>query len=244
MLTLPLPTTDIHICRGTRSDLDTLCGLHYRATPPVAIERVLVAIDRGTGEVVGALGVSRAPLNDSWRAECWPDIFPRWLSPRERAARVNEHVRIISRVVVVPSRRSLSLARDLVAGYLTDPITPCTEAIAAMGDIVPFFERAGMKCHMLPESRRDRVLRHRLTEVGLTPLDLAGLDAHPPPLPGLIIAALRTWARAHRATRSRAGDDPVRLGLVASTSLLSPRHAYAARLASPLHGGVRLAAHG
>lgn len=227
----PPPAVAARICRGSRADLDALIQQHYRTAPPVAVERVLVALDTSTGELVGGLAASRPPLNDSWRGRAWPDLFPSGLSPRQRAARLNDHVRILSRVVVVPSRRSLSIATHLVRHYLLDPITPCTEALAAMGDIAPFFERAGMRRLPLPVTRRDHVLVGALAEAGVTPLDLAGLDAHPPPIPALVVGALRTWARAHRATRPRAESDPITLGLCAAASLLAPRAAYTARLA-------------
>jgi hypothetical protein len=171
------------------------------------------------------LAISRPPLNDSWRNRAWPHLFPAGLSCRQRAQRVNTHVRIISRVIIIPSRRSLSIARDLVSAYLADPLTPCTEALAAMGDLVPFFQRAGMRAIPLPTSRRDDALQRALARSGFTPLDLAGLDQLSTPLPSSLYAALLTWARAHRSTRSL--TDSISIGLKAATSLLSPRSAYA-----------------
>jgi hypothetical protein len=215
----------IRIIRGVVADLATLSAHHYRDTPPVAVERILSAIDTQTGEVVGVLAISRPPLNDSWRNRAWPHLFPAGLSCRQRAQRVNTHVRIISRVIIIPSRRSLSIARDLVSAYLADPLTPCTEALAAMGDLVPFFQRAGMRAIPLPTSRRDDALQRALARSGFTPLDLAGLDQLSTPLPSSLYAALLTWARAHRSTRSL--TDSISIGLKAATSLLSPRSAYA-----------------
>jgi hypothetical protein len=193
------------------------------------VSHILSAVDTTSGEVIGVLAISRPPLNDSWRTTAWPDLFPPGLTPFQRATRINTHVRIISRVIVKPAKRSLSIARDLVEHYLSHPLTTCTEAIAAMGDIVPFFQRAGMGVITLPVSNRDRVLLRRLCTYQCTPLDLAGLDHPSAPIPDGLIKALRAWARAHRSTRSLAHRDPVTLGIRAAASLLSPRAAYVFR---------------
>jgi hypothetical protein len=217
-------TSTIRIIRGVPADLFTLSHHHYRATPPVAVERILSAIDTQTGELVGALGVSRPPLNDSWRTRAWPGLFSPCRNPQQRAVIINSNIRIISRVVVVPSRRSLSLARDLVSAYLADPMTPCTEALAAMGDLVPFFQRAGMRTIPLPTPRRDLALLRALSATGFSPLDLAGLDHLSGPLPDAVRHALHVWARAHRSTRTL--TDLFTIALKASTALLTPRSAY------------------
>ncbi|MBU6411876.1 MAG: hypothetical protein KGS45_00235 [Planctomycetes bacterium] len=221
------PTHCITIIRGCPSDLSTLSQHHYRITPPVAVERILSAIDTHTGDVVGVLAASRPPLNDSWRAIAWPHLLPTHLAPRERAKVINANIRIISRVIVCPARRSLSIAKDLVSCYLADPLTPCTEALAAMGDLVPFFQRAGMRAIPLSTPRRDLTLLRALASSGITPLDLAGLDhlvhlSHP--IPDALAVPLRRWASAHRSTRSLTDLDTI--ALKASNALLSPRCAY------------------
>lgn len=218
------PAQAIRIIRGCAADLSTLSSHHYRTTSPVAVEHILSAVDTNTGELLGVLAVSRPPLNDSWRTRAWPHLFPSHLTRHERAHHLNTHVRIISRVIVIPSRRSLSLARDLVSTYLSQPLTTCTEALAAMGDLVPFFQRAGMRAIPLPTPRRDLFLLRSLSASGFTPLDLAGLDHLSSPLPSSLHAALISWARAHRATRSL--TNPLSIGLKAANSLLSPRSAF------------------
>lgn len=225
------PAHAISIICGVSSDLSTLSSHHYRATPPVAVERILSAIDTNTGEVVGVLAVSRPPLNDSWRSRAWPHLFAPHLTPRQRANLINAHVRIISRVIVVPARRSLSIARDLVAHYLADPITSCTEALAAMGDLVPFFQRAGMRQLPLSTPQRDLALLRALATTGYSPLDLAGLDHLSYPIADSLCRALFSWARAHRATRSL--TDLSTIALKASTALLSPRCAYVSSSYAP-----------
>jgi N-acetylglutamate synthase-like GNAT family acetyltransferase len=57
---------------------------------------------------------------------------------------VNRHVRTISRVIVHPQFRALGIASQLVRRILQDCPTRYVEAVAAMGAVHPFFERAGM----------------------------------------------------------------------------------------------------
>ncbi|HYO10723.1 MAG TPA: hypothetical protein VER17_17290 [Tepidisphaeraceae bacterium] len=61
-----------------------------------------------------------------------------------KLAFVNAHVRTISRVIVHPQFRSLGLASALVRCVLLNCPVRYVEAVATMGDVHPFFERAGM----------------------------------------------------------------------------------------------------
>ena len=62
----------------------------------------------------------------------------------EQLAFANAHLRTISRVIVHPQFRGIGLATLLVRRVLHDAPTRFTEAIARMGHVHPFFERAGM----------------------------------------------------------------------------------------------------
>jgi len=86
---------------------------------------------------------------------------------------LNEEVRTISRVIVHPQWRGLGLAVRLVRHALTHAETVYTEALAAMGRVHPFFERAGMQRYDPPPRDADARLVAALREVGLTPIDLA-----------------------------------------------------------------------
>lgn len=196
---------------GTRTDLDALAALHYRADAPATIVRILKAAKADSGRLAGVLVASMPTLNASWRELAWPGRYSTG-SRRERATRVNRELRCISRVIVHPAFRGLGIARRLVEHYLADPATPCTEALAAMGRVSPFFARAGMTPYLTPPTQRDARL--------LDALEHAGVEAWRLSLPAqsldrairgtthaFIERETRLWARASRASAPHARDD-------------------------------------
>ena len=94
---------------------------------------------------------------------------------RQRAALLNAELRCISRVVVSPQWRGLGLAVRLVRAALDTATTPYTEAIAAMGRVHPFFEKAGMTAYPRPPLESDTRLLAALGKAGIEPVDLAQL---------------------------------------------------------------------
>jgi GNAT superfamily N-acetyltransferase len=210
----------LSIRRGALSDYDALAFLHYRAGRPATADLVLIA--EHAGGVVGVLVVSHPTLNARWRERAWPGRF-RSGDRRADAVRLNREVRTISRVVVDPRWRGLGVATRLVRAYLASPLTPLTEAAAAMGAVCPFFRAAGMtEWRPGPSAREVRLLRC-LRRAGVTPPELADLPAS---RLSRLAPALRTWADASRATR-RLKRGPLReTARHAAASLLGPRVAY------------------
>lgn len=211
---------------GTAADLAALERFHYRGGRPATIARVLRAVDDSDGLLAGVLVVSRPTLNGPWRRVAWPDLFPATLGRRRAARRLNRHVRTISRVIVDPRLRGTGVARALVARYLAAPLTPRTEALAAMGRFCPFFQAAGMREIPHAPSRRDAALAAALRRERLRPdaLLAAGAVARVRRSRGLR-RAVRAWLRASRATRGR------RLSLAgalprAAQALIAPPAAY------------------
>lgn len=199
---------------GTVRDYDRLSRFHYRAGRPATVVRVL-AMDPPAGDGPAAvLVVSMPTLNGSWRAAALPGLPAG--DKRAAAAWLNAHVRTISRVVVDPRWRGLGLARGVVERYLADPLTPWTEAVAAMGRFCPFFERAGMRPVPCRRSRTDRRLLEALRRLDLGPLDLPALRARPG---RAVEAALRAWARSSRRTVRRAHAPTRELARLAASCL-------------------------
>ena len=188
--------TDIAITiePGSTRDLDRLARFHYAAGRPGPIARIVRAAD--DGETVGVLVASMPTLNGRWRAIAWPGDYDT-PDQRENACRLNRDLRVISRVIVDPRYRGRGLAVQLVRGYLADPCTKRTEAVAAMAHACPFFERAGMRRIDLPPSKADAKLLRAIERQGLEPADLL---TH---LPDAIAPSLRAWARARKL---RGGD--------------------------------------
>lgn len=229
----------LHIEPGSREDLERLSHLHYRSGPPATLARgrcgrpaVLRALDE-EGRLAGVLAVSMPTLNGAWRRMAWPGRFASG-DKRRDAARLNSELRCISRVIVEPRFRGQGVARRLVERYLRRPLTPCTEAVAAMGGLCPFFERAGMTAYPLPPSRRDARLLDAIGSVGLEAWELldagrnaGALAAHP-----WLAREARLWADSAGATRAHKDDPAAELLMRAACAASTRPIAYA-------HGGSR-----
>lgn len=231
------PLDAISIEPGVREDYFTLAPLHYRAHHPATIARVLRAVHHEHPDVspvlAGALVVSMPALNARWRDLAWPGRYDSADKARS-AHRLNEELRTITRVIIDPRFRSLGLAARMVGHYLDNPLTPSTEAVAAMGGAAPFFERAGMTPYLFAPSRRDARLLDALTLLGLEPWRLAAPSSalrraidSAPGAARLLDRELRAWADASRATRSLADSELPAIFRVAARSLACSATAYA-----------------
>ncbi len=222
-----MPThDDISIIAGNPADYDSLARFHYRVPKPATCVHTLSATDTTSGELIGVLTVSMPTLNAPWRQHAWPRLFAH-ADKRKAAARVNRHLRTISRVIIDPRYRALGIARRLVEAYLAAPLTRCTEAIAAMGRWCPFFQNAGMRETPVPPSRRELVLSSVLRRLGLEAWELADVDRATSAVRASdeLCAALMKWAAYSRATRrhligiERHDDSFATLAVLAGASL-------------------------
>jgi len=220
------PADSLSLRRGHYADYLSLSRFHYRAGQPATICTILALIDADC-EPVACLVVSRPTLNAWWRTLAWPGRFD-IADKREAAARINADLRTISRVIIDPRYRGIGLARRLVETHLADPLTPCTEALAAMGRACPFFERAGMTAHRKPISRRDSSLLRALRALREKPSSLL----HPT---RSLHSALRSWANDARATRHL--TDIHDIARAAAAAILTPPMAYTSPPRGPTAGG-------
>ena len=212
----------VRLGEGTLDDYARLARLHYRAAAPATVVRVMIATDETTGELAGVLLTSRPTLNGSWRQHAWPGRFDA-SDKSARARRINAELRTISRVIIDPRYRGTGIARRMVEAYLASPDTPCTEAVAAMGPVCPFFERAGMTAHPIADPVRNDRLRRRLDAMGLNADDLL----RPIRDESELADVLRTWARQSAATRRIAGGAIREIARAAACTLIAPPTAYA-----------------
>lgn len=200
-----------------------MARFHYCAGAPATVDLVLRARVVGLSEIAGVLVVSRAVLNGAWREIAWPGRFMH--ADSARAAReVNASLRCISRVIVEPRFRGMSIARRLVEAYLNDPQSPATESIAAMGAFCPFFQRAGMSAIEAGPARRDRRLLAVLHERGLRVRDLLEIDWEEEA--GELRRALGVWARGSRSTRAMGEARAGELAWLAARRLIRPRRVF------------------
>ena len=82
-------------------------------------------------------------------------------------ALVNKNIRCISRVIVEPRFRSLGLATRLVRETMPQVNVPIVEALAVMGLVNPFFEKAGMQPYTAPLPERCVELIEAFSLVGI-----------------------------------------------------------------------------
>ncbi|QQE13635.1 hypothetical protein JD969_09295 [Planctomycetota bacterium] len=122
--------------------------------------------------IVGVLVESLPALSCSLRDYALDRRYCSPLSLRQRAKLLNKEMRCISRVVIHPQYRGLSLAVHLVQHALTTATTRFTESLAAMGQVNPFFERAGMTPYVRSPHEHDARLTAALQTLNITQTDL------------------------------------------------------------------------
>lgn len=225
----------VRIEPGTTADHSALAPHHYRRGRPASacgVLRALVRSDAGW-RLAGVLVVTHPTLNGAWRELAWPGRYTNTTgrSARAGARRLNRELRRISRVIVDPRDRGRGIARRLVRAYLDDPLTPATEAVAAMGRLSPFGRSAGMTEYEMPPRPADDRLADVLHARGVEPWMLldaeraAGAIADP-----LVAAEIERWGRAvwssvPKPMRADAGART--LAPLAAGRLCAPPMAYA-----------------
>ncbi len=140
---------------GTFADYKHLSRFHYKSGQPGAVTTVYRLVYRAPTvigrfrrrhnetTVVGVLLRSLPSLGCQLR-DYTTSYRYRGIGAKATAAMLNHEFRTIRRVVIDPRWRGLGLAVQLVRHALEHPETIFTEALAVMGRVHPFFERAGM----------------------------------------------------------------------------------------------------
>ncbi|MFK7883570.1 MAG: hypothetical protein AB8F26_05225 [Phycisphaerales bacterium] len=215
---------EIRIEPGTMTDYHELSSFHYLGGRPATIACILRAMRiTSFGEILaGVLVVSSPTLNGGWRKLAWPGRYES-VSKRENAERINHELRCISRVIVEPRSRGIGVASSLVRSYLADPLTPSTEAVAAMGGVSPFFRAAGMIEYRLPRAVHDSRLLDALIHAGVGVHSLIESHVHES---AFIARELSRWAK-HARIRIEDPNPIPHLARHAVCRLLSRPRAYA-----------------
>lgn len=229
----------VRIGPGTSADHAAMAIHHYRLGRPASPCRVLRAqvrtrISGQTGwRLAGVLVVTHPTLNGSWRDLAWPGRYipTARRSARSAARRLNREVRRISRVIVDPRDRGRGIARRLVRTYLDDPLTPATEAVAAMGRLSPFGRAAGMTEYELPPRPADDRLADVLHARDVEPWMLLDADRTAAAIADpLVSAEIERWGRGVWSSvpkPMRAGATARSLAPLAAGRLCAPPMAYA-----------------
>ncbi len=209
-------------------DYALLAEHHYRAGRPATTTRVWRAVWEGVrdGEtsgpeglglerrVVGVLVESMPLLRCRQRDAALGGRYASIGCARQRAKLINAELRCISRVVVHPQFRGLGLAVRLVKHALATASTPLTEALAAMGRVHPFFEKAGMTAYPRRPHVYDARLMDALAAVGVDRATLMRPDAAQRVIAQLpdarqrwIARELQRWRQHAERGKARDGDD-------------------------------------
>lgn len=217
------PEDRLFFREGSRADYRQLSRFHYKSGEPATMLRVLTLRSRGqsvVGRYLGRRGenvlasvlVISLPAPSCSLRDLATGGRYRGFSPRESMALLNREVRTISRVVVDPQWRGLGLAVKLVREAMATVRQPYVEALAAMGRVNPFFERAGMKRYDRPPRREYQRLLDVLSALEIEPWETAS--------PARIITRLRDdekslrflhselkrWARSAPRRKRKQGD--------------------------------------
>jgi hypothetical protein len=139
-------TQNVEIVPGTRADYESLSSYHYREhnLGPYAAIYALKGKFRTAErlETVGVIVYAMPAAGCQMRSNAIE-----FLSGLDRCTRlklINVNIRTISRVIIEPRFRSLGLASRLVSETMPLMNVPFIEALAVMGEVNPFFEKAGM----------------------------------------------------------------------------------------------------
>jgi GNAT superfamily N-acetyltransferase len=207
---------------GTFDDYKTLARYHYKGSRPGAVTSIFrivhhapTVVDRflkrqAGNQTIGVLVRSLPQLSCHLRDLAMTRRYC-GISRREAAVMLNREVRTISRVVIDPQWRGMGLAVNLVRHALANPEpgTLFTEALAAMGRVSPFFERAGMTRYDRPPRPQHARLIDALRHAGIQPFELASSQRLEAALTNaerreFVDRELRRWHRAaHHASRAK-----------------------------------------
>lgn len=173
-------TSKLEIVAGGASDYEKLAHYHYRDSKlgPFAAIFALKPKRSSAGrlgtQTVGVIVYKMPSPNLELRNIATGNIF----SGFDRAtglALVNKTTRCISRVIIEPRFRGLGLASTLVRETMPRMNVPIVEAMAVMGLVNPFFEKAGMKAYRAKPAARCVQLIEAFSMVGIEEAELVWL---------------------------------------------------------------------
>ncbi|MFA6187137.1 MAG: hypothetical protein WC770_08005 [Phycisphaerae bacterium] len=170
----------LKIVEGTIADYKPLARFHYRAGRVGAVARVYKIVDthpmRGLIEpVVGVIIYTMPVINVQMRNAATGGLFCK-LGRGAALDFINANVRTIGRVVIEPRYRSLGLAHWLIEETICLLDMPYVEALAVMGKVNPFFQKAGMMKFEAAESLRSVKMKQALSVVGIEERDFVDIE--------------------------------------------------------------------
>lgn len=165
-------TRNLRITPGAVEDYRTLAHFHYRDSRAAAFTNIFVIRPADnpaahlTAKTIGAICYRMPTPGVQLRSIATNNLFA-GLDATTRMALINKNIRCISRVIVEPRFRGVGLAARLVRETMPRINVPIIEAMAVMGLVNPFFEKAGMTPFKAKPSVRCARLAQALSMVGI-----------------------------------------------------------------------------
>jgi hypothetical protein len=162
---------NLQIVPGCLDDYRQLARYHYCGSHHGPASAIFLMSRAGSKTPVGVIVYSNAPAVLELRNIATNHIFT-GLDRSTQLELINTNIRRISRVIVEPRFRGLGLASRLVRQTMPLVNVPIVEAVAVMGWINPFFERAGMKAYKAKPSVAGVQFIEALSVIGIEQTEL------------------------------------------------------------------------
>jgi hypothetical protein len=175
-------TEKLEIVQGSAEDYKRLAHFHYRDsrlsrfTKIFAIRPLRALAGRFGTKTVGVIVYSMPSPGAELRNAATANFFI-GLERRTQLSLIDKNIRCIRRVIIEPRLRGLGLASRLVRDTMPKMNVPMIEAMAVMGHVNPFFERAGMKAYTAKMPARCVRLIEAFSVVGIEKEQLIDADA-------------------------------------------------------------------
>ena len=157
---------NLQIVPGCLDDYKRLSCYHYRGGHPGPASVIFVMSRPNCKTPVGVIVYSNAPAVLELRNIATNHIFA-GLDRSTKLDLINANIRRISRVIIEPRFRGLGLASRLVRETMPLVNVPIVEALAVMGWVNPFFEKAGMKAYKAHPSTASIQFIEALSVIGI-----------------------------------------------------------------------------
>jgi len=156
----------LQIVPGCLDDYKRLARYHYRGSQ-IGPASAIFILSRADGKTpVGVIVYSNAPVVLELRNIATGRVF-KGLDRSTQLELINANIRRISRLVIDPRFRGLGLASRMVRETMPLVNVPIVEAVAVMGWVNPFLERAGMMAYKAKPSRYGVQFVEALSIIGI-----------------------------------------------------------------------------
>ncbi len=165
----------VQIVHGCLDDYNQLAHFHYRNCRPGPFEKIFVLRNDSLRTVrkktIGVIVYSMPSPRLELRSLVMDNFFGGF-DRNTQLELINKNIRCISRVIIEPRFRGLGLANRLVRQTMPEMNVPIIEAMAVMGRINPFLEKAGMTPYFSELPKRFAQLIEAFSMIGIEDKDL------------------------------------------------------------------------